>query len=143
MPDDPEELRICDHHPRVRKFIEDFGCRIAERADLMQAIRDEERRRKAAWTWIDRLLEEEAPRWINDQDTLVMEVSVANLAGEQCLNFTQQVSMFQPSQFEYMVWGGRGFVRMWWDPEQSPLRAIVRGYKRYAEGRDDRAPDRC
>jgi hypothetical protein len=141
MPDEPEVLRICDHHPHVKEFIEAFGCRIVEQADLMQAIRDEERRRKAAWTWIDKFLAEEAPQWINDQDTLVMEVSVANLAGEQCLNFTQQVWMLKPSLFAYMIWSGRGFVRMWWDPERSPLRAIVRGYQRHAEGRDDRAPN--
>src|SRR5262245_25121467 len=102
--------------------------------DLMQAIRDEERRRKAAWSWIDKFLEEEAPGWINDQDTLVIAVPLANLAGDRCLRFTQQVWTLQIGRFEYTVWGGQGFVRMWWDSERSPMRAKVQGYKRYIEG---------
>ena len=89
----------------MKKLIEDFGCRIVEKDDLMQAIRDEERRRKAAWSWIDKFLEEETPGWINDQDTLVIEVPLTNLAGDRCLHFTQQVWGLQVSRFEYTVWG--------------------------------------
>jgi len=135
VPDEPEEVRICDSGlTLVKKLIEDFGCRIVEKDDLMQAIRDEERRRKAAWSWIDKFLEEEAAGWINDQDTLIIVVPLANLAGDRCLHFTEQVWALQVRRFEYMVWGGRGFVRLWWDPELSPMRAKVRGYKRYIEG---------
>ena len=135
MPDEPEEVRVCDSGLiLVKELIENFGCCVAEKDDLMQAIRDEERRREAAWSWIDRFSEEEAPVWVNDQDTLVIAVPLANLAGDRCLHFTQRVWALQPCLFEYAVWGGRGFVRLWWDPGHSPMRAKVRGYKRFIEG---------
>jgi hypothetical protein len=161
MHDEPERIRICDHPiPQVREFIEDFGCRIVEQDGLMQAIRDEERRRNAAWSWIGKFLEEEAPRWVNDQDTLVIEVPLAKKLSEnalsdtgnprkqrgcgrsrivsdltvhQGLHFAQRVWALQASLFEYTVWGDRGFVRLWRDPERSPMRALVRGYKRYLD----------
>jgi len=132
VPDEPETIRIRDYPtPPVKKLIEDFGCPIVEQDDLIRVIREEERRRKTVWSWIDKFVEEEAPQWANDQDTLVIEVPLANLAGLRCLNFTQQVWALQPSLFGYTPWGGRAFVRMWWDPEHSPMRALVQGYKRY------------
>lgn len=158
---EPDRIRICDHPiPLVKEFIEDFGCRIVEQDGLMRAIRDEERRRNAAWSWIGKFLEEEAPRWVNDQDTLVIEVPLAerlsenalsdsgkprrrgscgrsrilsNLTDHQCLHFAQRVWALQASLFEYTVWGDRGFVRLWWDPGRSPMRAMVHGYKRYLD----------
>ena len=53
--------------------------------------------------------------WVNDMETLFFEPPLENLTGSQSLNFTQQVWMLQPSVFEYQVWAGRAFVRMWWD----------------------------
>jgi hypothetical protein len=52
-------------------------------------------------------------------ETLVFEIGLEDLIGSTALNFTQDVWMLCPSHFEDQVWGGRAFVRMWWDRSQS------------------------
>ena len=67
------------------------------------------------WPWVQSWIAEEGSTWVNDLETLVFEVPLTNLTGRASLGFTQDVWMLQPSVFEYQTWGGRTFVRMWWD----------------------------
>jgi hypothetical protein len=92
---------------------------MAEASVLEGIIRGIARARGEDWPWVDRWFREEAPRWVNDMETVFFEIPLEKLTGSQSLSFTQHVWMLQPSAFEYQVWGGRAFVRMWWHRKQS------------------------
>ena len=81
--------------------------------EIHQAIREAGRGKR--WAWVDKWLNEEGPEWVNDMDTVVFDFPSEGLAGEKSLEFTQMVWRLQPRRFEYQVWSGRCFVRMWWD----------------------------
>ena len=48
-------------------------------------------------------------------NTVVSDFPSGELSGEKGPEFTQWVRRLQPSVFEYQVWSGRCFFRMWWD----------------------------
>ena len=114
---------------QIRKLLESFKCRLAQASALEDIIRGIAMDRGEDWAWVDRWFKEEAPRWVNDMETVFFETPLENLSGAESLNFTQHVWMLQPSVFEYQVWDGRAFVRMWWDPKRSafPGQAHWRG----------------
>lgn len=63
-------------------------------------------------------IEEEGAGWTNDLTTLVFEVPLNRLSGQESLGFTQEVWMLQPARFEYLVLdraADHGIVRMGWD----------------------------
>jgi len=92
---------------------------MAEASALESIIRGIAKDRGEAWPWVDRWFREEAPRWVNDMETVFFEIPLEKLTGSQSLSFTQHVWMLKPSVFEYQVWGGRAFVRMWWNRKRS------------------------
>ena len=119
MPKRPKKQCLGTEIQQVKKFLKEFACRLVEANDIEEAIRGIAAARGEGWTWVARYVEEEGTRWVNDLETLVFEVPLENLTGSQSLNFTQHVWMLQPSIFAYQNWGGRGFVRMWWDRTRS------------------------
>ena len=119
MPEQPDKNSLGTRIDQIREFLKGFDCRLAEISDLEAIIRGIGRARAEDWPWVDRWFTEEAPRWVNDMETLFFEVPLEKLSGAESLNFTQHVWMLQPSLFEYQVWGGRAFVRMWWDRKRS------------------------
>src|SRR3954466_11685084 len=88
-------------------------CRLVESDEITRAIRDAGRGKR--WAWVDKWVTEEGPKWVNDMDTVVFVFPSGDLTTEKCLEFTQMVWRLQPCVFEYQVWGGRCFVRAWWD----------------------------
>jgi hypothetical protein len=115
MPDEPEKNCLGTAIDQIRNFLKGFDCRMAEARALEGIIRGIAKARGESWPWVDRWIKEEAPRWINDMETVVFEIPLEKLMGSQSLSFTQHVWMLQPSAFEYQVSDGRVFVRMWWN----------------------------
>ena len=119
MPEEPEKNCLGTAIDQIRDFLNGFDYRMAEASVLEGIIRGIARARGEDWPWVDRWFREEAPRWVNDMETVFFEIPLEKLTGSQSLSFTQHVWMLQPSAFEYQVWGGRAFVRMWWHRKQS------------------------
>jgi hypothetical protein len=69
------------------------------------------------WPWVEKWASEDALRWSNDFQNLVFELPLVNLTGRKCLEFMSDVGMLNASGLEYQTWGGRTFVRMWWDDD--------------------------
>ncbi len=114
--------------PQVRKFLKEFACRLTGADVIEQEIRKVASARGENWPWVAKWAAKEGPRWVNDMETVVFEVPLETLAGSRALNFTQQVWMLQPSSFGYVVWGDRGFVRVWWDRSKSAFPGQVGRY---------------
>jgi hypothetical protein len=119
MPEEPEKNCLGTTIDHIRDFLNGFDCRMAEAGALKGIIRGIAEARCESWPWVDRWFREEAPPWVNDMETVFFEIPLEKLTGSESLRFTQGVWMLQPSAFEYQVWGGRAFVRMWWDRERS------------------------
>src|SRR5262245_4071265 len=98
---------------RVMQLRAICGGRLVELEDIILAIRDAGRGKR--WTWVEKWIEEEGSKWVNDMDTVVFEFASEDLRREKSLEFTQMMWRCQPSDFWYQVWGGRCFVRMRWD----------------------------
>ncbi|QEH39088.1 hypothetical protein OJF2_77000 [Aquisphaera giovannonii] len=113
MPEGPKKECRGTLDERVMMLLATCGCRLVEREDILQSIRAAGRGKR--WTWVEKWVDEEGPRWVNDMDTVVFEFPSEGLTGERSLAFTQMVWRCQPRDFWYQVWGGRCFVRMWWD----------------------------
>ncbi|WP_422929136.1 hypothetical protein [Singulisphaera sp. PoT] len=92
------------------------GCRLVTMDEVVEAVREAGRGKR--WTWIDTWIREHGSDYANDRDTVLFEFPTHNLTGPGSLEFTQYVWRCQPSTFEYEVWSGRCFVRMWWDPNR-------------------------
>jgi hypothetical protein len=119
MSKEPENRSIGTTIDPVRTFLKRFHGRLAGIDAIEKTIRGIARSRGEDWPWVAKWIAEEGPRWSNDMETLVFEIGLEDLIGSTALNFTQDVWMLCPSLFEYQVWGGRAFVRMWWDRSQS------------------------
>lgn len=104
------------HDERVKRLLADFGCRLVELEDIVQAIHQQRHRQR--WTWKEKWIAEEGPKYVNDLHTVVFEFPSGDVPGPKCLEFAQLVWMLQPSVFEYQTWSGRSFVRIWWDPDR-------------------------
>ncbi len=89
------------------------GGRLVKLDNITQAIR--EAGQGKGWAWVDKWVNEEGPKWVNEMDTVVFDFPSGDLPGIKSLEFTQLVWRLQPTSFEYQVWSGRCFVRMWWD----------------------------
>jgi hypothetical protein len=113
VPEEPEKECRGTLDQRAMMLLATCGCRLVTLEDISQSIRDAGRGKR--WTWVEKWVNEEGPTWVNDMDTVVFEFPSGDLTGEKSLAFTQRVWMLQPSVFEYQVWSGRCFVRMWWD----------------------------
>ncbi|MDR3619460.1 MAG: hypothetical protein P4L85_08925 [Paludisphaera borealis] len=99
---------------RGKLLIEGYGLRLADHSDITAEILNMMNARGEAWSWVERWIAEDAPRWRNTPDTLVFEVPPGRLADRQAVDFTQDVWMCKPQVFEHQTWGGRTFVRMSW-----------------------------
>jgi hypothetical protein len=119
MPEEPEKNCLGIAIDQIRDFLNAFDCRMAEASALEGIIRGIAKARGEAWPWVDQWFREEAHRWVNDMETVFFEISLEKLTGSHSLSFTQHVWMLQPSVFEYQVWSGRAFVRMWWNRKRS------------------------
>ncbi len=128
MASEPRVPCIGTLDPQVRKFLKEFACWLTGADVIEQEIRKVASARGENWPWVTKWAAKEGPRWVNDIETLVFEVPLETLAGSQALNFTQQVWMLQPSSFGYVVWGDRGFVRVWWDRSKSAFPGQVGRY---------------
>lgn len=101
---------------RVRMLLATCDCRLVTLDDIVEAICDAGKGKQ--WTWVDRWINEEGPKYVNDMDTVVFDFPADTLPRARSLEFTQHVWRCQPSVFEYQEWSGRCFVRMWWDPRR-------------------------
>ncbi len=117
MPYGPEKECRASLDQRVMALLATCECRLVKLDDMIQAIRDAGRGK--GWTWVEKWVSEEGSKYINDMDTVVFDFPSGNLTGVKSLEFTQGVWMLQPSVFEYQIWSGRCFVRMWWDRSRS------------------------
>lgn len=124
----PNDPCLATAVPQVRKFLEEFHCRLTRADAIEETIRKIASARGEDWPWVAKWAAKEGPQWVNDMQTLVFEVALETLAGSQALNFTQQVWMLQPSSFGYQVWGDRGYVRVWWDTSRSAFPGQVGRY---------------
>lgn len=117
MTGEPDGDSLADEVESVRKFLDRCGGRAVGMEAVLRAMERQSRSRGEdwPWPWVAGWVEEQGPRWVNDDATLAFEIPLDKLSGPRSLDFTQQVWMLQPSLFEYMVWGDRSFVRMWWD----------------------------
>jgi hypothetical protein len=115
MSDETRKVCLGSQVEQVREFLETYGCYLADHADITGEILGVMNNRGEDWPWVQSWIAEEGSTWLNDLQTLVFEVPLTNLTGRASLGFTQEVWMLQPSVFEYQTWGGRTFVRMWWD----------------------------
>ncbi len=118
MPKRSKKDCLGTHVQQVKKFLS-YGCRLVAAEDILERIRDVARNRGEKWPWVARWAAEAQSEWINNMETLVFEVPLDNLTGSTSLNFAQDMWMLQPSVFAYVVWGDRGFVRMWRDRSRS------------------------
>src|SRR5262245_29529499 len=118
MPEMSENDCIGTANAQIRSFLKEFGCRRVECSYMEAIIRGIAKARGEDWLWIEKWFKEQGPRWVNDMDTLFFEHSLENLTGAQSLHFAQVVWMLEPSDFEYQIWGGHAFVRMWWDRDR-------------------------
>jgi hypothetical protein len=109
------EDQVCrgTHDERVKILLATCGCRLASLDEIVHAVR--EACRGKGWTWVDKWVEDEGPKWVNDRDTVVFEYPSGKVTGEKSLEFTQMVWRCQPTDFWFQVWSDRCFVRMWWD----------------------------
>ncbi|MFO0893067.1 MAG: hypothetical protein U0790_28510 [Isosphaeraceae bacterium] len=114
MSDEVEPPRVAD---LLTGFLHTFGGRPVDVAEIERTIRGIAAARGEDWPWVAKWVAEEGPGWVNNATTLFIEVPLENLAGRNALEFSQQVWMLRPSLFEYQTWGGRGFVRICWNPE--------------------------
>lgn len=121
------EGQVCrgTHDERVKMLLTTCGCRLASLDEIVHAIR--EAGRGKGWAWVDKWVDEEGPKWVNDRDTVVFEYPSGNLTAEKSLEFTQMVWRCQPTDFWFQARAARCFVRMWWDPSR------VRGAERPSE----------
>jgi hypothetical protein len=101
----------------VRKFLRNFDCRLVDTAEIIARAKEEAVIRGEVWTWMDKWSadKEAGLRWVNDQQTLVIEVPMKKVD----LNFCQQIWFFQPDLFGHMRYGVHGFVRLWWNTVES------------------------
>jgi hypothetical protein len=113
MPDGPEKECRGTLDKRAMKLLATCGCRLVKPDDITQAIHDAGQGK--GWAWVDKWVNEEGPKWVNDIDTVVFDFPSGDLTGVKSLEFTQWVWRLQPSVFQYQMWSGRCFVRMWWD----------------------------
>jgi hypothetical protein len=120
MPEEPENACRGILDQRVAKLLAACGCRLVKLEDLIQSIHDAGRGKRIPW--LEKWVNEEGPEWVNDMDTFTFDFPAGGVTGQTSLEFTQGVWMLQPSVFEYQVWSGRCFVRMWWDPIDSEWR---------------------
>jgi hypothetical protein len=104
----------------VRRFLKNCGGRLVDTPDIVQRVHEQEAVRGEVWAWVDKWANEEGLEWANDWQTLVFELPLAKVD----LNFAQQIWMFQVHIFGHMSWGGNGFVRLWWDSQQSASNRI-------------------
>jgi hypothetical protein len=109
---------------RVNKFIRTYGCHLANHTDITEEILGTMNNRDEDWPWVKKWTTTDAPAWVNDSQTLVFELPLSNLTGRNCLDFTRDVWNFQPTIFEHQTWGGRTFVRMYWDDQSSYYRTM-------------------
>jgi hypothetical protein len=114
MPEDHACRGMLDD--RVRKLLATCGSSLVTLGDIVKAIQDAGRGKR--WAWVDKWVEEEGPKWVNDMDTVIFDFPADNLPGVRSLEFTQHVWRCQPSDFWYQEWSGRCYVRMWWDPSR-------------------------
>lgn len=119
MSDGPKKVCRGTLDQRVMMLLATCGCVLVELNDIVQAIREASRGKR--WAWVDKWVNEEGPKYVNDMDTVVFDFPSVDLTGEKSLEFTQGVWRCQPSVFEYQVWSGRCFVRMWWDRSRSGI----------------------
>jgi hypothetical protein len=103
----------------VMMLLASGGCVLVELDDIVQAIREAGRGKR--WAWVDKWVNEEGPKYVNDMDTVFFDFPSVNLTREKSLEFTQGVWRCKPSVFEYQVWSSRCFVRMWWDRSRSGI----------------------
>jgi hypothetical protein len=115
-----EDLRkayLETHAQRASKFFRTYGCHLVDHTDITDEIRGVMYSRGEDWPWVAKWASEDAQAWSNDFQTLVFEIPLVNLTGRKCLEFMSDVGMLNASGLEYQTWGGRTFVRMWWDDE--------------------------
>jgi hypothetical protein len=93
MPEEPEKNCLGTAIDQIRDFLNGFDCRMAEPSALEIIIRGIAKARGETWPWVDRWFREQAPRWVNDMETVFVEIPLEKLTGSQSLSFTQHVWM--------------------------------------------------